>query len=252
MQYSQFTRTEILLSTAQVQSLHSFRVAVIGLGGVGSYACEALARAGIGRFLIVDFDVVNLSNLNRQLLALHSTLEQDKTTLMSQRLKDVNPNAEVTVVNQFLAQENREQILTDIDFIVDAIDSLGPKIGLIEFAVKRGIKIVSVMGAGNRLDPTQVHISPLSKSWNCPLAKRVRKFLHRRNVNVDIPVIYSSEKPLKPEVETDSKADEIIMFRGRQRVTIGSISYMPAIMGMMAASYVIRDLLNIPVLPAKH
>jgi tRNA A37 threonylcarbamoyladenosine dehydratase len=247
MLYSQFTRTEILLSKQQVQSLHSMRVAIIGIGGVGSYAAEALARAGIGRFLIIDFDVVNLSNLNRQLLALHSTIGQSKTTLMQQRILDINPEAEVIVVNEFLAKENREQILTDIDYIIDAIDSLGPKIGLIEYAVTHKIKIISVMGAGNRLDPALIQISPLSKSWNCPLAKRVRKFLHRRNVDQDIPVVYSSEKPIKPEVETDSEADEIIIHRGRQRVTIGSISYMPAIMGMMAASYVIRDLLNVSI-----
>lgn len=244
MKYSQFTRTEILIGKDNIALLKTKRIAVIGLGGVGSYAAEALARAGIGRFLLIDFDVVNLSNLNRQLLALHSSIEQNKTELMKQRILDINPKAEVEIVNVFLAQENRADYLIDLDYIIDAIDSLGPKIGLIEYAIKNNINIISVMGAGNRLDPSHIQISPLSKSWNCPLAKRVRKFLHRRNVDKDIPVVYSSEKPIKPVPDEEEEADEIIIHRGRQRNTIGSISYMPAIMGMQAASYVIRVLIN--------
>jgi len=243
MNYSQFTRTEILIGKDNIAALKTKRVAVIGLGGVGSYAAEALARAGIGHFLLIDFDVVNLSNLNRQLLALHSTIGQSKTELMKQRILDINPEVEVEVINTFLAQENRAEIVKDLDYIIDAIDSLGPKIGLIEYAIKSRINIISVMGAGNRLDPSFIQISLLSKSWNCPLAKRVRKFLHRRNVDIDIPVVYSSEKPIKPIPEEENEADEIIMHRGRQRNTVGSISYMPAIMGMQAASYVIRALL---------
>lgn len=244
MKYRQFTRTEILIGLDSYHKLRDTRVAVIGLGGVGSYAVEALARAGIGKFLIIDFDVVNLSNLNRQLLAMHSTIGKSKTTLMEQRIKDINPDAEVECISEFLSKDNRDSYLNKIDFLIDAIDSLGPKIGLIEYAVKNTIRIISVMGAGNRFDPAQIHISTLSKSWNCPLAKRVRKFLRRRGVTENIPVIFSSETPIKPDEDDDNDADEIIVHRGRTRKTIGSISYMPAIMGMMAASYVIRSLLE--------
>lgn len=247
MNYSQFTRTEILISPENVQKLHQIRVAVIGLGGVGSYAVEALARAGVGSFLIIDFDFVNLSNLNRQLLALQSTIGKPKTQVMKQRILEINPSAEVEIVNEFLAQDNRDKYLKDLDYIIDAIDSLGPKVGLLEYAISNNLNVISVMGAGNRLDPAQIHISKLSQSWNCPLAKRVRKYLRRRGVPIDLPVVYSSEKPIKPDNEEDDEADEIIIQRGRQRQTIGSISYMPAIMGMMAASFVIRDLLRIDI-----
>jgi tRNA A37 threonylcarbamoyladenosine dehydratase len=166
---------------------------------------------------------------------------------MKQRVLDINPKADIEIVNEFLAQDNRGKYLNDIDYMIDAIDSLGPKVGLIEYCIHHEIQIISIMGAGNRIDPSKIQTGMLSQTWNCPLAKRVRKFLRRRGISVDIPVVYSSEKPLKPELEEDSEADEIIIHRGRQRQTVGSISYMPAIMGMMAASYVIRDLLNLPV-----
>jgi tRNA threonylcarbamoyladenosine dehydratase len=245
MKYNQFTRTEILIGKTELQKLKNKRIAVIGLGGVGSYAVEALARAGAGRFLLIDFDKISLSNLNRQLIALHDTLNMPKTDVMRMRILSINPNALVDSVQDFLAQENRDSYLQDIDYLIDAIDSLGPKVGLIEHCINHKIPIISVMGAGNRLDPTQIHISPLSKSWNCPLAKRVRKYLRRRGVLVDIPVVFSSEKAIKPELEDLDEADEVIYHRGRQRLTIGSISYMPAITGMMAASYVLRDLLGL-------
>jgi len=243
--YSQFTRTEILIGKEAIKILEKKRVAVIGLGGVGSYAVEALARAGVGRFLLIDFDKINLSNLNRQLIALHETVDKSKTEVMLNRILSINPQAEVTTITEFLAQENRDQYLHEVDYLIDAIDSLGPKIGLIQHCIEHEIPVISVMGAGNRLDPTQIHISKLSKSWNCPLAKRVRKFLRRRGVTVDIPVVFSSETAVQPEHEEDEESDEIIMHRGRKRLTIGSLSYMPAIMGMMAASYVIRDILKL-------
>jgi tRNA A37 threonylcarbamoyladenosine dehydratase len=246
MQYNQFTRTEILIGKEQVKLLHGKNIAVVGLGGVGSYAVEALARAGIGKFLLIDFDKVNLSNLNRQLIALHSTIDMNKTEVMRDRILAINPKAEVTIITDFLAQENRDKYLQNIDYLIDAIDSLGPKIGLLQHCIEHNIPVISVMGAGNRLDPTQIQISKLSKSWNCPLAKRVRKFLRRRGVTKDIPVIFSSEPPVKPESDDDAEADEIISHRGRKRLTIGSISYMPAIIGMMAASYVIRDCIGNP------
>ncbi len=239
----QFNRTKLLIGDSGFQKLQSARVAIIGLGGVGSYACEALVRAGVSRFLIVDFDVVNLTNLNRQLLALHRSIGSSKTELMKQRMLEINPSIDIEIQNVFCAQENRHSIIRDVDYIIDAIDSLGPKIGLLEYAINSGIKIISVMGAGNRLDPSKIAISDISKSFNCPLAKRVRKFLRRRGINGGFPCVYTSESPIIPEDDADAP-DELIIHRGRERKTVGSISYMPSIMGMMAASWVIRELIK--------
>lgn len=238
-----FSRTELLIGSVGLARLSGTCVAVIGLGGVGSYAAEALARAGIGRFILIDFDTVGPSNINRQILALHSTIGKPKTEQMQQRILDINPQAEVTIHTEFLDSENREKLLAEADYIVDAIDSLGPKIGLLEMLVKAERKFISIMGAGNRLDPSQIHLASIDKSHNCPLARRVRKFLGRRGIRGKFPCVYSSELPTKPDDDLDSP-DELIITRGRQRKTIGSISYMPAIMGMMAASWVIRKNLD--------
>ncbi|PKN78248.1 MAG: tRNA threonylcarbamoyladenosine dehydratase [Candidatus Cloacimonetes bacterium HGW-Cloacimonetes-1] len=238
----QFNRTTILIGEQGIKKLHAARVAVIGLGGVGSYAAEALVRAGVGSFLIIDFDVVNLTNLNRQLLATHPGIGQSKTELMKERMLAINPHCVVDIQNVFLAEENRAEILTNVDYIVDAIDSLGPKIGLLEYAIKSGIKVISVMGAGNRLDPSKIEIVEVSKTYNCPLAKRVRKFLRRRGIKGGFPCVYTSELPISPEEDEDTP-DELIIHRGRERKVVGSISYMPAIMGMMAASWVIREII---------
>lgn len=240
----QFNRTSLLIGESGLQKLKKSRVAVIGLGGVGSYAAEALVRAGVGSFLLVDFDVVNLSNLNRQLLALSSSIGKSKTELMRLRMKDINPEVQLEIQNVFCAQENRHEIIKDVDFIIDAIDSLGPKIGLIEYAIKSEMKFISVMGAGNRLDPSQIMISDIAKTYNCPLAKRVRKFLRRRGIYGGFPCVYSSESPIKPEDDEDIP-DELIIHRGRERKTVGSISYMPSIMGMIAASWVIRQIIAV-------
>ncbi len=244
MKYSQFQRTELLLGKSACVQLSMKRVALIGLGGVGSYAAEALARAGVGHFLLIDFDKVNLSNLNRQLLATHATVGKFKTEVMRDRILSINPSAEVKLVNEFLGQENRIDHIRKLDYVIDAIDALGPKAGLIEHCIQNQIPMISVMGAGNRLDPSKVQLSLLSKSWNCPLARRVRKFLRRRGIATDIPVVFSSEPAVKPELENDEEADEVIMDRGRARKTVGSISYLPAIMGLTAAAHVIRTLAN--------
>ncbi len=240
MKDQRFCRTELLLGKRASEALRACRVCVIGLGGVGSYAVEALARAGIGRFVLIDFDTVGATNLNRQIIALEDTVGQPKTDVMKARVLAIDPRAEVTTHQVFLDESNRSELLQNADFYIDAIDSLGPKIGLLEHAARQGLRIISVMGAGNRLDPAQIHLAPLAKSHNCPLARRVRKFLGRRGIKGSFPCVYSSELPLKPE-EDDAIPDEIILQRGRQRKTIGSISYMPAIMGMMAAAWVIRQ-----------
>jgi tRNA A37 threonylcarbamoyladenosine dehydratase len=235
-----FNRTELLLGPAAMAALARTQVCVIGLGGVGSYAAEALARAGIGRFVLIDFDVVGETNLNRQIIALRETIGLPKVDVLRKRILSINPEAEIVSHRVFLDESNREQLLPGSDFYLDAIDSLGPKVGLLEYAVRQGLQIISVMGAGNRLDPAQVHLAPLHKSHACPLARRVRKFLGRRGIKAAFPCVYSSEPPIKPNGDEDAP-DELVIERGRQRQIIGSVSYLPAIMGMTAASWIIRQ-----------
>jgi tRNA A37 threonylcarbamoyladenosine dehydratase len=233
----------LLIGKHNMRKLRGTKVCVIGLGGVGSAAVEALARSGIGHLELIDFDIIGKTNINRQLIALHSTIGIPKTDALMARVRDIDPDITVSCHQVFLDQEIRAELLKGNDFYIDAIDSLGPKIGLLEHAVRNGLYIISVMGAGNRLDPSCIQISPLNKSQNCPLARRVRKFLRRRDITANFPCVFSSELPILPEDETDTGPDEIIIQRGRQRKTIGSISYMPIIMGMHAASWVIRQII---------
>lgn len=237
-------RSELLIGEEGQHKLAEAAVCVIGLGGVGSYAAEALVRAGIGSFILIDFDTVGVTNLNRQVIATTDSIGKTKISAMQERILSINPGAKYQTHQAFLDSENRAQLLEGADIYLDAIDSLGPKIGLLEYAIRTELKIISVMGAGNRLDPSQIRIAPMDKSHGCPLAKRVRKFLRRRGINAKIPCVYSSEKPLLPEDEPAEDLQEITLQRGRQRRSIGSISYMPAIMGMVAASWVIRTLLE--------
>ena len=224
-----------------MQKLARTSVAVIGLGGVGSYSAEALARSGIGKFILIDFDVIESTNINRQILALQSTLGKPKVELMQQRILDINPKAEVIIYQEVLDGNKQDNLLEGAEYCVDSIDSLNSKISLLEFLLKNERKFISIMGAGNRLDPSQVHISTIDKSHNCPLARRVRKLLHKKGIRGHFPCVYSSELPIVPENDV---SDEEGIIKDRQRKVIGSISYLPAVMGLMAASYVIRDVLK--------
>ncbi len=224
-----------------MQKLARTSVAVIGLGGVGSYSAEALARSGIGKFILIDFDVIESTNINRQILALQSTLGKPKVELMQQRILDINPKAEVIIYQEVLDGNKQDNLLEGAEYCVDAIDSLSSKISLLEFLLKNERKFISIMGAGNRLDPSQVHISTIDKSHNCPLARRVRKLLHKKGIRGHFPCVYSSELPIVPENDVFNEEGVI---KDRQRKVIGSISYLPAVMGLMAASYVIRDVLK--------
>jgi len=238
----QFSRTALLFGDDAIAKFQKTRVAVMGLGGVGSYAAEALARSGIGFLLLVDFDTIGLSNLNRQLPALHSTIGKLKTETMRNRLLDINPQLKVNIYSDFCAQESRDFLLENVDFVVDAIDSLGPKASLLESCVNKKIPVISSMGAASRFDPAKIELVDISKSRICPLAKKVRKYLHRRGIDKGIPVVYSFEKPI-PQFNHDMGAEvEWVSGRGRKRGTLGSVVYLPAIMGMWAASYVLRKL----------
>ena len=241
MNEAYFSRTELLAGQQGMQKLARTSVAVIGLGGVGSYSAEALARSGIGKFILIDFDVIEPSNINRQILALQSTIGKPKVEIMQQRIRDINPKAEVIIYQEVLDGNKQDNLLEGAEYCVDAIDSLSSKIGLLEFLLKNERKFISVMGAGNRLNPSQVHISTIDKSHNCPLARRVRKLLNKKGIRGHFPCVYSSELPIIPE--NDVSIEDSIT-KDRQRKVIGSISYLPAVMGLMAAAYVIRSILE--------
>ncbi len=214
----------------------------MGLGGVGSFAAEALARSGIGALLLVDFDKVSHSNLNRQIIALHSTVGKMKTEVMKERILDINPETDVEIYSDFVDQESRKFLLENIDFVIDAIDSLTPKAGLLEDVFHKKIPVISIMGAASRFDPAKIKLDDISKTSTCPLARKVRKYLHRRGIYKGIPVLYSTETPISQFDFEDGSEEDWITTHGRKRGTLGSVVYLPAIMGMWAASYVLRKL----------
>ena len=217
--------------------LSDCHVLVVGLGGVGAYAAEQICRAGIGKMTIVDADTVNESNINRQLPALHSTIGQPKAEVVAKRLLDINPELELIVKNEFLRDERTEAILDEAkyDFAVDAIDTLSPKVFLIYHALQRHIPIVSSMGAGAKVDPSQIKIADLSKSSNCALAKAVRKRLRGMGIQKGLPVVFSTEMA-NPDAIIEVNDEEC------KRTTTGTVSYMPATFGCFLASYVIRNI----------
>ena len=233
------TRTEWLLGAEALERLQQSRVMVVGLGGVGAYAAEMLARAGVGRLTIVDNDNISLTNRNRQLLALTSTMGQPKTEVMAARLRDINPLIEIEQICTYMDESQVFQILSEhpVQFIVDAIDTLSPKIALICAAVKSGIPMVSSMGAGAKRDATMVRMADISKSYNCPLAFMLRKRLRKMGVKKGFQVVFSMELP-------DTKA--IIPCEERNKKSqVGTISYLPAVFGCVCAQAAI-DYLCLP------
>ncbi len=233
-------RSSLIINQEVLQTFQEKTILVVGLGGVGGYAVEGLARAGFSKFILVDFDTVSESNINRQIIALHSSIGKLKSDLFRDRLLDINPHAEVEVISEFFDEDLRNKVVDKVDFVVDAIDSLGPKVGLLEDCFNKNIKVISAMGAGNRLDPSKIKIADLSKSRNCTLASRVRKYLRKRGITKGIPVVYSDELPIKDYLKEGRGMAEESNSRGRDRTLVGSISYYPAIMGMMMASYLVR------------
>lgn len=234
----QFERTGILLHPDEQSRLARAHVLVAGLGGVGSYCAEALARAGVGRLTLVDHDVVALSNLNRQLPALLSTVGQSKAELIAARIRDINPACELTVLREFLVPETvAERVPGDVDYVIDCIDSLNCKVALVATSVERGLRVASSMGAGNKLDPARVRIADISKTEMCPLASVMRKRLRKRGISGGVLTVYSDEPgraPLPPEP---------VEGRGRARAINGTISYMPPLFGLMLAGAVVQRLI---------
>ena len=231
------SRTQLLLGDEKVETLITKNVLVVGLGGVGGICAEMIARAGIGKMTIVDADTVDLSNTNRQIPALHSTAGKLKATVLAERLQDINPDLQITVLPQYLQNELIDTLLekNKFDYVVDCIDTLGPKVQLIKACITRNIPIVTSLGAGGKTDPSQVMITDISKTYQCTLAKYVRKRLHAEGIYTWLPVVFSPEPIDADRVIVTEKAFP-------KKSLIGTISYMPAIFGCTVASVVIRGL----------
>ena len=231
-------RTELLLGKEKIDILRQAHVLVVGLGGVGAYAAEMIARAGVGRMTLADADVVDLTNINRQLLALHSTIGRPKAEVLAERLRDINPEIELTVVNRYIKDEETYTLLdaARYDYVVDCIDTLSPKLALIVAARERGLKLVSSMGAGAKTDPTQLEIKDISKTHHCPLAHMLRKRLHKVGVYKGFKAVFSPE-PVR-------EGAMIIAEEQNKKSQVGTISYIPALFGIGCASVVIRDLVG--------
>ena len=230
-------RTRLLLGEEKSERLRQAHVLVVGVGGVGAYAAEMLCRAGVGRLTLVDADIVQPTNINRQLPALHSTLGQPKVEVLAARFRDINPEVELTVLPVFLKDENIPRLLdaARYDFVVDAIDTLAPKCHLIAEALRRRIKIVSSMGAGAKSDITQVRFADVWDTYHCGLSKAVRKRLQKMGIRHKLPVVFSTE-------QADPKAVLLTDDERNKKSTCGTVSYMPAVFGCYLAEYVIRRL----------
>ena len=234
---NQFIRTELLLGKEAMEKLKSTHIAVFGIGGVGGFCVEALARSGVGKLTLIDNDMVSASNLNRQIIALHSTVGKYKTEVAKDRISDINPMAEVICLNTFYLPENADEIdLSKFDYVVDAIDTVSAKLELIQRCYKLNIPIISSMGTGNKLDPTAFEVSDIYKTSVCPLARVMRRELKERNIP-KLKVVYSKEAPIIP-----NKA-ELCKEETQKRATPGSISFCPSTAGLILASEVIRDIL---------
>lgn len=231
-------RTELLLGDEKLAMLRRANVLVVGVGGVGAYAAEMIARAGVGRMTIADADKVSETNINRQLVALHSTVGREKCDILAERLKDINPELQLTVVNRFIKDSETDALLDSdrFDYVVDAIDTLSPKLALIKGALDRSIPLVSSMGAGAKTDPTLMEIKDIAKTHHCPLAHMLRKRLHKIGIKRGFWAVFSPE-PVR-------EGAMILCEEQNKKSNVGTISYIPALFGIGCASVVIRDLIG--------
>ena len=246
---TQFSRTELLLGKEAMDKLAASRVAVFGVGGVGGYVCEALVRSGVGAFDLIDDDKVCLTNLNRQIIATRKTVGQYKTEVMRDRILEINPKADVRIHKCFFLPENADEFPFDeYDYIVDAVDTVTAKIEIIMRAQAAGVPVISCMGAGNKLDPTQFHVADIYKTTMCPLAKVMRHELKKRGVK-KLKVVYSTEKPVRPlEDMSISCRSHCVCPPGtahkctERRDIPGSVAFVPPVAGLILAGEVIKDL----------
>jgi tRNA A37 threonylcarbamoyladenosine dehydratase len=229
-------RSSLVFGEQGIERLSNSHVLVVGVGGVGGFVIEALARAGVGKITIVDHDIVSATNLNRQIIALHSTINLSKVTVMKERVGQINPECKINLLNKFLKAEDMEDLLAfDFDYVIDAIDSLNSKVKLVETAYKRNLKVISSMGAGRRVDPTKVSVTDFSKTHSCGLARQFRQRLIKRGIKKGIKAVFSTELPMPagPMEKIDG---------ARDRVINGTASYMPGIFGLILAGIVIKEL----------
>lgn len=231
-------RTELLLGKVKLDYLKNCNVLVVGLGGVGAYAAEQLCRAGIGNMTIVDGDIIEPSNRNRQLPALVSTTGKPKAEVLRQRFLDINPEINLTVKNDFVSDDKMAELLAsnNFNYVIDAIDTLSPKVSLVFHAVQLGLKVVSSMGAGGKTDPSKIIVSDISKTFNCRLAKVMRKRLARLGIKEGVKVVFTTELVAEQAVREEEGLNK--------KSTVGTISYMPPIFGCYIASVVLRDLIS--------
>ena len=231
MSLNQFSRTELLIGKDGIEKLKNAKVAIFGIGGVGSYTVEGLARSGIGKFILVDNDIVALSNINRQIIATHKTIGMPKVEVAKQRILEINPNANVETYQKLFMPETEGILTEDIDYIIDCVDTVTAKIELVMRANKLNIPIISCMGTGNKLDPTRFEVTDIYKTSVCPLAKVMRKELKNRGIR-KLKVLYSKEEPIKIIGSTEEK------------VKAGSISFVPSVAGLIIAGEVIKDIIK--------
>ena len=225
---NQFSRTELLIGKEKLEKLNNSKVAIFGIGGVGSFVVEGLVRAGIQKFILVDNDDVDITNLNRQIIATHKTIGISKVEVARDRILEINPNADVKIYKEFFMPESKEILDKSIDYIVDSIDTITAKIELVIRANKLNIPIISSMGTGNKLDPTRFEVTDIYKTSVCPLAKIMRKELRNRNIE-KLKVVYSKEEPIKSEENKNIP---------------GSISFVPSVAGLIIAGEVVKDIVK--------
>ena len=248
MPLHRFSRTELLIGTQGLATLADKHVMICGIGGVGSYAAEALGRSGVGRITLVDFDDICQTNINRQIHALSSTVGRHKVDVMAARLRDINPAATIVPVKEFFSKENADRLLVPRpDYVLDAIDHFTAKTALITICRQQGIPIISSMGAANKLDPTKIEVSDISSSRNCRMARSMRRILKESGITSGVQVVYSTElhrelEPARPP-NTDTGREQRANEEYR-RVILGSIAYIPSIFGLTMAGVVINELLK--------
>lgn len=236
---NQFSRIELILGKENVNKIRQAKVAVFGLGGVGSFVVEGLTRAGVENFILVDNDTISITNLNRQLFALNSTIGKNKVDVAKARILDINPNVKVEIHKEFVIDNFDNVLDKSTNYIVDAIDTISAKINLVQKAKEINVPIISSMGTGNKLDPTKLEVTDIKKTSICPVAKILRKELKNRNID-KLKVVYSTEAPILPNKEVQKEYIEY----GENERTPGSVSFVPSVAGLIIAGEVIKDLIK--------
>ncbi len=232
------SRTELLIGEENIRKLQNAHVLIAGLGGVGGYAAEAVTRAGVGSITIVDNDVITPTNRNRQLIALVSDEGKAKAEVMRHRLLNINEDLNIRVLAHYLIEDTIKQTLSgEYDYVIDAIDTLSPKVHFIKESLGKGFRLVSSLGAGGRLDPSQIHVTDISKTYNCTFARALRKRLHREGIDTGFQAVFSTEPVIKSSVVVTPN-------ERNKKSMVGTISYLPAIFGLMAASVAIRGIIE--------